>query len=372
MNFFVLARELLTEVTSLIRFSDTLRERMMEDCREEIRSAVQERLDKKTKPVGSLGKLEEIALRVAVAQKTLHPRLENPHLVLFAGDHGIADEGVSAYPKAVTAQMVRNFVDGGAAVSVLARQQGLSLVVVDAGVATSLDHLERVVHRKIGLGTKNMLLEPAMSTKEAATAIATGREIVLHIASEGCSVIGFGEMGIGNTSSAALLASHFTGHTIVDCVGRGTGLDDEKFERKRRILQEIQTRHALSITNDPLSALSTYGGFEIAMMVGGMLEAAQQNMAVLVDGFICSAAALVAHAIEPSLLTHCIFCHQSSELGHSVILQYLRVEALLNLNMRLGEGSGVAVAYPIIESSIRLLDEMATFSEAGVSQAKRE
>lgn len=343
------------------------REAMMERSKEELREIIQDQLDEKTKPLGALGRLEELAIQIAIAQNTPTPSLRRPHLVLFAGDHGLAAaEGISAYPQEVTAQMIENFLAGGAAVSVLARQHGLELLVVDAGVAAPLHHLPSVVDKKIGPGTRNMRAGPAMTRHEAELAIERGGEVAAKVVATGCNVIGFGEMGIGNTSASALLTSHFTGQSIERCVGRGTGIDDDKLTRKISILSEIQKNNLPSTTID---ALAHFGGFEIAMMTGAILQAAKLTVLILIDGFICSAAALVAHAIDPSILDHCVFCHRSAEAGHLALLDYLSVKPLLDLELRLGEGSGVALAYPLLVSSLRILQEMATFSSAGVSTA---
>ncbi len=325
---------------------------------------IQRKIDLKTKPIGSLGKLEDIALKVCTIQQTLSPELRNPTMLIFAGDHGLADEGVSPFPKEVTHQMVLNFLGGGAAISVFCRQNGLSLKVVDAGVDFDFSKELNLVHAKVGYGTKNIIKEPAMSKTICTHSMKKGREIVRKESEMGCNIIGFGEMGIGNTSSAALLMHKITGFSIEQCTGRGTGHDNEGLKRKTEILNKASQ---LYTPKTPLEILAVYGGFEIAMMVGAMLEAKERNMVVLVDGFISTAAFLVAHAIDNTLIENAIFCHASKEQGHKLMHEYLKAEPLVDLNMRLGEGSGVAVAFPIIKAGISFVNEMASFEDAGVS-----
>ncbi len=325
---------------------------------------IQRKIDLKTKPIGSLGKLEDIALKVCTIQQTLSPELRNPTMLIFAGDHGLADEGVSPFPKEVTHQMVLNFLGGGAAISVFCRQNGLSLKVVDAGVDFDFSKELNLVHAKVGYGTKNIIKEPAMSKTICTHSMTKGREIVRKESEMGCNIIGFGEMGIGNTSSAALLMHKITGFSIEQCTGRGTGHDNEGLKRKTEILNKASR---LYTPKTPLEILAVYGGFEIAMMVGAMMEAKERNMVVLVDGFISTAAFLVAHAIDNTLIENAIFCHASKEQGHKLMHEYLKAEPLVDLNMRLGEGSGVAVAFPIIKAGISFVNEMASFEDAGVS-----
>lgn len=331
-----------------------------------LEAVIRQKIDQKTKPLGALGQLEQLALQIALIQQTETPTLTNPHVLVFAGDHGLAQEGVSAYPAEVTHQMVLNFLAGGAAINVFSRQNGLQLVVCDVGVAGSFESgPSALVKFKIRPGTRNMRHEPAMTTAEAEAAMDAGRTLVDGVAHRGCNVVGFGEMGIGNTSSASLLMHRFTGYPLADCVGRGTGVDDAGLSRKLTILTEVAARYA--DPTDPLALLSAMGGLEIAAIVGGMLQAAENGMVILVDGFITTAALLVAQAMAPNVLDYCVFCHQSDEAGHGRMLSYLQAQPLLQLGLRLGEGTGVALAYPLVAAAVAMLNEMASFASAGVS-----
>jgi nicotinate-nucleotide--dimethylbenzimidazole phosphoribosyltransferase len=325
------------------------------------------RLDHLTKPVGSLGRLEELALQIGLIQRTESPELSAPQLVVFAADHGLAAQGVSAYPSEVTAQMVENFLAGGAAVSVLARQHGLALTVVDAGVASTVAPREGLQIRKIAAGTKDASLGPAMSEAECLAAIEQGREVVRGLPG---NALLLGEMGIGNTSSAALLLARLCGLELARCVGRGTGLDDAGLARKLAVLRDVLGRHPDA--REPLDALAAFGGFEIAMMAGAAMQAASERRVIVVDGFIVGAAILVASQLEPQTLDCCVFAHRSEEAGHALLLERLGAQPLLQLGLRLGEGSGAALAWPLIKSAVRLLDEMASFESAGVSSRSDE
>ncbi|OQP50889.1 nicotinate-nucleotide--dimethylbenzimidazole phosphoribosyltransferase [Niastella yeongjuensis] len=339
-------------------------------------------IDNKTKPPGALGRLEEIALQIGLIQQITNPAIQHPHIVVFAGDHGIAKTGlVNAYPQEVTAQMVLNFAQGGAAINVFCRQNKLTLKVVDAGVNFDFTSMPvKVINAKIGFGTKNYLNEPAMTIVEAEQAIEKGRSIVRQLAADGCNCIGFGEMGIGNTSSATLLLSAITGLPVVEFTGRGAGLNDDQLQKKIDTLQQVYEKHALNtLGQQPIELLSKVGGFEIAMMAGAYLEAVHLKMIVLVDGFIATSALLVANEIfrltkQPSaipgwttLIDHCIFAHTSQEAGHEKILRHLGVTPLLHLAMRLGEGTGAALAMPMVQAAVNFLNEMASFESAGVS-----
>jgi len=326
---------------------------------------LQDLLDNKTKPLGSLGRLESLALQLGLIQRTEAPQLSQPQMVVFAGDHGLAAQGVSLFPSDVTWQMVENFLAGGAAVSVLARQHGLALTVVDAGVAHDFAPRPGLQQRKVARGTQDASQGPAMTEAQCRTALDAGAEVVRSL--PGNAVL-LGEMGIGNTSSAALLMSCLTGLPIEQCVGRGTGLDDAGVQRKLGVLRQVLARHVQAI--EPLQALAAMGGFEIAMMVGAVLEAAAQNRVIVVDGFIASSAVLVAQALQPLVLQRCIFAHQSDEQGHARMLAHLKAQPLLNLGLRLGEGSGAALAWPLLQSSCHILAEMASFASAGVSTAE--
>ncbi len=330
-----------------------------------LKEQLQHKIDNKTKPLGSLGYLEKIALQIGLIQNTLTPQIENPYMLVFAGDHGLADEGVSPFPKAVTAQMVPNFLNGGAAINVFCRQNGIKLKVVDAGVDYTFPSHDMLIAAKVKNGTNNILHGPAMTAEECITAISKGKEIIEKIHSEGSNVVGFGEMGIGNTSSASLIMSKICKITIEECVGRGTGHNDLGLERKIEILRLASIKHKK--VNGPLNILATLGGLEIAMITGAMLRASELGMVLLIDGFIITSALLVAHQMNNEILQNCIFCHQSGEQGHKLMMEYFGAKPILNLEMRLGEGTGAAVALPLIRSSVNFLNEMASFGEAGVS-----
>ena len=333
-----------------------------------MKEALQHKIDFKTKPLGSLGKLEKIALQIGLIQNTLSPELKKPTHIVFAADHGLADEGVSPYPKEVTFQMVMNFLNGGAAINVFCRQNNIDLKVVDAGVDFDFPVDANLVHAKIAKGTKNILKEPAMSLETCQKTIDKGREIVNAEFQKGCNIISFGEMGIGNTAAASLLTHALTGASLAECIGRGTGLDDAGLARKQALLEQAWQRFVA--TEQPLAAdvlLAEFGGFEIATMVGAMLAGAEAGMLLLIDGFIVGSAALVAARLVPEVLEYCVFCHRSAEPGHRAQLQALKAEPLLDLGLRLGEGTGAALAFPIIQSAVAFLNEMASFESAGVA-----
>jgi nicotinate-nucleotide--dimethylbenzimidazole phosphoribosyltransferase len=331
-------------------------------------AALRRKIDSKTKPLGALGRLEDLALQIGRVRGSLTPTLANPQIVVFAGDHGAAKAGISAFPQDVTWQMVENFLAGGAAINVFARANGLGLTVVDAGVAHVFGERPNLVDAKVGAhGTVNYLDGAAMTAEQCATALRHGAEIVDRLAAAGCEVVGYGEMGIGNTAAAALITHCLTGAPLIACVGRGTGLDDAGVARKQALLQQ-----ALDIwaerSDDPLAVLARFGGFEIAMMVGAMLGAAQHRMLVLVDGFICGAAALVAAKLAPAFLDYAVFCHASAEAGHRTQLAALGASPLVSLDLRLGEGTGAALAWPLVRAAAAFLNEMASFESAGVAE----
>ena len=334
--------------------------------------ALQRKLDQKTKPLGSLGQLESLGLKLGQILGTESPALVQPQLVVFAGDHGLAARGVSAYPSDVTWQMVENFLAGGAAVSVLARQHGIALTVVDCGVrhnflqglppdASRPGLLVRKVARGDG-GTADSLTQPAMTPAQCLEAIANGQAIVKQLPGNALLLC---EMGIGNTSAASLLLTRLTGHDIAVCTGAGTGLDDAAVLRKTGVLREVLQRHASATT--PLEALAAFGGFEMATMLGAVMQAAHERRVVVVDGFIASAVVLVAHALQPLVLQRCVFAHRSGERGHALMLVHLKAQPLLDLGLRLGEGSGTALVWPLLQSACAVLREMASFAQAGVS-----
>ena len=331
----------------------------------EISEKLQHKIDFKTKPLGALGTLESIALQIGQIQNTLTPQLNDPHILVFAADHGLAKEGVSAYPQEVTHQMVLNFLQGGAAINVFCKQHDIVLKVVDTGVNHDFEPHPSLVNSKINHGTHSALNASAMSLEEAHLCIEKGANLVNTEVSRACTVIGFGEMGIGNTSSASLIMHYLTKQPIEDCVGRGTGVNEEQYKNKLNILKQTIEHHG--DLNDPYEILSAVGGYEIGHMVGAYLQAAQNGMTILVDGFITSAAFALAYAIHPEIKDYAIFSHQSHEKGHQLLLDHIGVSSVLNLNLRLGEGTGSAIVLPLIQSSVNFLNQMASFEEANVS-----
>jgi len=328
---------------------------------------LQQAIDLKTKPPGSLGRLEALARQIGLIRNTLTPDLARPAMLVFAADHGIADAGVSRFPAEVTVQMVHNFLRGGAAINVFARQHGMQLEVINSGVRGTLDVVdERLVNIPVAAGTHNFLERPAMTLVQAEQALAGGRARVRHHAALGSTVIGCGEMGIANTSSAACLMSRLCDMPIAACTGRGTGLDDAGLQRKQAILERALARAPQA--HAPLDVLTEFGGFEIAMMAGAYIEAAARRMVILVDGFIASAALLVAEALSPGVVRYCVFSHCSDERGHRRMLEHFGAMPLLALDLRLGEGSGAALAWPLVQSAACMLNEMATFADAGISR----
>ncbi|QCX53889.1 nicotinate-nucleotide--dimethylbenzimidazole phosphoribosyltransferase [Elizabethkingia sp. JS20170427COW] len=330
-----------------------------------LQEQLQHKIDFKTKPLGSLGDLEKLALQIGLVQNNLTPQLNHPHLIVFAADHGIAKEGVSAYPAEVTPQMVLNFVNQGAAINVFCKQNKITLKVVDAGVNFDFKENPNIIHHKVAYSTQSFLSQKAITTEELEKCFQYSEQLIDDIAKTGCNIIGFGEMGIGNTSSATMIINALSNIQLKDVVGRGTGLDDAGLQNKLNILQKAKDFHG-EITA-PKEVLQTFGGFEIAQMTGAMLSAFQKNMLIMVDGFIASAAFLVAYHINPSIKKNAIFCHQSDEAGHRLLLEYLEVNPLLKLSLRVGEGTGCALAYPLIQSAVHFLNEMASFESAGVS-----
>ena len=323
---------------------------------------LQHKIDHKTKPMGALGQLEKLALQLGLIQRTDALELHQPQMVVFAADHGIAAEGVSAFPQAVTVQMVGNMLAGGAAINVLARQHNFGLTVVDAGVASDLPDHPQLVKRSIARGTQNMASCPAMTAEQLHAALQAGTEVLSSLPG---NVVAFGEMGIANTSPAALLLHRLAGVSIEDATGRGTGLDEAQLLHKQAVLSKAATLHR-SATH-PLDALAALGGFEIALMTGAMLQAASERRVILVDGFIAGSAALAACALVPAAKDYMVFCHCSAERGHRLLLAHLTARPLLDLDMRLGEGTGALLAWPLVQSAALLMNEMASFESAGVS-----
>ena len=332
-----------------------------------LKTSLESKINNKTKPLGALGMLEALALKIGLIQQTLVPQLNNPTMLIFAGDHGIVEAGVSPYPQAVTAQMVLNFLQGGAAINVFTVQNNMRLSVVDSGVNHEFEPCDGLINAKVAMGTRNFLLEPAMTLAQCEQALTSAANIVDAKVAEGCNVFGFGEMGIGNTSSASCLMSVLCGLPIAQCVGRGTGLDDAGLAHKTHILAQAIEHHHLS-SADAMQVLATFGGFEIAMMAGAMLQAAAKQCVLLIDGFITTAALLVAAKLQPEILHYCVFTHCSDESGHKKMLDYLQVKPLLNMDLRLGEGTGAALAYPLVSASVNFLNQMASFESASVSQ----
>lgn len=321
---------------------------------------VQRAIDHKTKPLGALGRIEALALQLALIQGVERPALREPQLVVYAADHGLSRRGVSAYPREVTPQMVANMLAGGAAVSVLARQQGLALTIADCGVDAPL--AQGAVDLRIGAGTADASAGPAMTSGQAQRALCNGMALVERLPG---NALLLGEMGIGNTSSASLLMQRFTELPLADCVGRGTGLDDAGLLRKLDILGEALAANAAAAT--PLQIATALGGFEIVTMAGSVIAAAAQRRVVVVDGFITTAAVALAEALRPGVLAACVFAHRSAEGPHARWLQHLGARPLLDLDLRLGEGSGAALAWPLLTAACALLADMASFDSAGVS-----
>lgn len=329
---------------------------------DELATALRAAIDNKTKPLGSLGRLEALALQIGLIQATAAPRIDHPAILVFAADHGIVAEGVSAYPQEVTWQMVENFLAGGAAINVFARQNQCAIQIIDAGVNHDFGERAGLVDCKVAFGTRNFAVEPAMSTEECALAMERGMALARDLPG---NVLGFGEMGIGNTTAAAALMHKLAGFPLLECVGAGTGLSPEGVRRKQAVLEAAVARH--TGIDDPLAVLATFGGFEIAMMAGAMLQAAALRKVLLIDGFIVTSALLVAARLQPAILDYCVFAHCSDEQGHRLMLDHLDARPLLQLALRLGEGTGSALALPLLQAAVNFLAEMATFSSAQVS-----
>jgi len=327
------------------------------------------RQDGLTKPPGSLGRLEALSIQLAGILGESCPTIQHKVIVTMAGDHGVVAEGVSAYPQEVTAQMVANFVRGGAAINVLARHVGARVVVVDMGVAADVSLCPEVVVKKVALGTGNIALGPAMSHEQALCALLAGMEVVEKEIEQGLDILGVGDMGIGNTTPSAAIAAVMTGHAPAEVVGRGTGLDDAGLAHKVAVVEK-----ALAVNRpdpaDALDVLAKVGGYEIGGMAGAILAAAAHRRPVVVDGFISTAAALIAVGLAPQLRPYLIASHRSQERGHGVMLEWLGLQPLLDLDLRLGEGTGAALGIFLAEAACKILREMATFEEAGVSRAE--
>ena len=338
----------------------------------QLTQALQHKLDHKTKPLGSMGRLEQLALRLGQIQGTASPDLQQPQMVVFAGDHGLAARGVSAFPSDATWQMGENLLAGGAAVSVLARQHGLALTVVDCGVArdiaprAAVPGQPQLLVRKVAAGTQDASIGPAMTPAQCAQALHNGMDVVRGLPG---NALLLGEMGIGNTSVASLLLARLCGVSLQDCTGAGTGLDASGVARKRAVLAQALAANEGAV--NPLDALAALGGFEVATLVGAVLQASSERRVIVVDGFITSAAVLVAARLQPHVLQRCVFAHGSAEPGHAHMLAHLlpgqQPQPLLDLGLRLGEGSGAALAWPLLQSACAVLREMASFEAAGVA-----
>jgi nicotinate-nucleotide--dimethylbenzimidazole phosphoribosyltransferase len=327
----------------------------------------QARLDRLTKPLGSLGRLEELAASYIGMTREEHPKIPRPVIFTFAGDHGITAEGTSAYPQAVTAQMVLNFLRGGAAVNVLASHAGAEVWVVDVGVAYDFGPLPQLISRKIGHGTKNFLREPAMSGDEAVKALEVGAALATAAADGGAGLLGTGDMGIGNTTSSAAITAVMTKQPVAVVTGRGTGIDDTGLARKIAVIEEALDKHRPD-PGDPIDVLAKVGGFEIAALAGLILGGAARRLPVVLDGFITGVAALIAVGLQPRCRDYLIASHLSVERGHEVVLRQLKLTPLLDLNLRLGEGTGACLGIGLVQAALKILTQMATFEEAGVSQ----
>jgi len=333
----------------------------------ELEAPLRHRINDKTKPLGSLGKLEDFVLRLGLMQGTLTPELKAPIVLVFAGDHGIAQAGASPYPPEVTQQMVLNYLSGGAAINVFVRQHGIPMKIIDAGVAADLPAHPDLTSLKVRRGTRNALAEPALTGEEVDLCLVCGAKVANDCIADGHDALLLGEMGIGNTAVSALLISSLLDLPLNECVGRGAGHDDAGLARKHTICAQARAKHGAH--TDARAALAAYGGCEIAMMTGAMLAAAAARKLIVVDGFIATAAAVVASRIHPGVLDYCVFSHASAESGHAKALKKLGVQPLVDLGFRLGEGTGAVVVWPLLLSATAFLREMATFSSAGVSES---
>ena len=340
---------------------------MIRPLDEEAIAQAQARQDQLTKPQGSLGRLEELSIQLAGIQGKPRPQISHKAIITMAGDHGVVAEGISLYPQQVTSQMVNNFLRGGAGINVIARQVGARVIVVDMGVATELEPDAQLLSKKVAPGTQNMCLGPAMTSKQAVKAIETGIEIVAAEVTKGLDIVVTGDMGIGNTTASSAICAVMTGKPVAEVTGRGTGIGDKQLGHKTELIDK-----ALALNRpdpkQPLDVLAKVGGFEIGGLAGVMLAAAAYRIPVVVDGFISGAAALIATALSPRLKDFLIAGHVSAEAGHRLLLKYLGLKPLLDLDMRLGEGTGAALGIFLAEIAARILSDMSTFAEAGVSE----
>lgn len=336
---------------------------------ETLATAIQQKIDHLNKPKGSLGRLEELALQVCLVQQTLSPSLRHPCHLLLGGDHGIEREGVSVSPREVTWQQMINFTRGGGGVNMFCRQHGFHLRIVDVGVDYDLSDVPGIIDRKIARGTKNFLYEPAMSEAQLNQALSIGSYLVDDCVAEGCNVLSIGEMGIGNTSPSSIWLSHLCGIPLSECVGAGAGLNSAGIEHKRQVLGMAYERYLKQPGHDDLYFLLRYfGGFEMVAAVGAMLRAAELHLIILIDGFIMTACALVATRLCPAARSYMIFTHSGDEHAHQRMLDQLGARPLLHLGLRLGEGTGALCAYPLVDSAVRMINEMNNFDNAHITK----
>lgn len=333
---------------------------------ETIREALINKINNLTKPKGSLGTLEELALQIGLIQQTLTPELKHPQNIIFAADHGIVDEGVSLSPKEVTWQQISNFLHGGAGVNFLCRQHGFKLKIVDAGVDYDLPYEKGIINMKVRKSSRNYLHEAAMTEEEMNQCIERGAEVVRQCHAEGSNVVSFGEMGIGNTSSSSMWMTCFTHIPLEQCVGAGSGLDNAGIRHKYNVLKQALDHYQGDGSAQDL--IRYFGGLEMVMAIGAMLQAAELKMIILVDGFIMTNCILAASQLYPEVLSYAIFGHQGDEAGHKLVLDAMGAKPLLNLGLRLGEGTGAICSYPIIDSAVRMINEMDTFEHASITK----
>ncbi len=329
----------------------------------------QTHLDSLTKPPGSLGLLEDLAVKYAAIRNTDHPSIKKKSVIIFAADHGVTEEGISAYPAKVTPQMVQNFLDGGAAINVLARQQGAEVLVVDIGVNHQFDSHPELFDRKIAFGTKNLALEPAMTRAEAEEAITIGIQIAMQLADREVDLLATGEMGIGSTTASSAIFSVLSGLPVNQVTGRGTGIDDKTLENKINVIQRALALHSVE-PNDPIDILMKIGGYEIGGIMGLIIGASAKNIPIVVDGLISSAGASLAIKLNPAIKDYIFASHRSVEPGHQIFFDLLQAPPLYDLKMRLGEGTGAVLAFNLIEAAVKIYTEMATFQSAGISDRK--
>ena len=333
---------------------------------EGIRQALIDKINNLTKPKGSLGRLEELALQIGLVQQSLCPTLKNPQNIIFEGDHGIADEGVSASPKCITWQQTLNFISGGSGISFLCRQHGFKIKIVDSGVDYDFGENPNIIDMKVRRGTRNFLHEAAMTEDEMSLSIVRGARIAKTCYEEGTNVLSIGEMGIGNTSASSVWMHLFTGIDLEKCIGAGSGLNDSGVRHKCEVLR--QAVENFSLEPIPTNIIRYFGGYEMVMAIGAMLQAAELGMIILVDGFIMTSCILAASKICGDVLDYAIFSHCGDEAGHKLLLDWLGAKPLLNLGLRLGEGSGAVCAFPIVDSAVRMINEMDTFSHAEITK----